>query len=77
MAKTAYAISTPLGFVHSFNEEHQVVSLTDDITQAQLFFSLDDVEEYLQEYADVGYGLQSTDYTLQTIAVEDVDGEDE
>lgn len=58
-------------YVHHFNEEHLIVTVTEDIHQAKVFYTIDELEEFIDEYADAGYGFNSDNYTL--VEVEDVD----
>lgn len=60
-------IKLPSGFIVSFNEEHQIIQTTDDKTSAMKFDTIDQVEDFVNEYADAGFGFNSNNYVLEDV----------
>lgn len=54
----------PSGHVLGFNEEHQIIMTTENGHEAMVFTDVDQVEEFMNDYADCGYGLTSDNYEL-------------
>lgn len=63
-----YMIVLPSGYVTGFDEEHQIVQVTEQKSVA-FHFTLEEVEEFIDQYADCGYGIASDDYTLEDVAI--------
>jgi hypothetical protein len=60
-------IKTPAGFIIGFCEEHQVIQVTQDKCSAMKFDDIDSVEDFVNEYADAGYGFVSSNYTIENV----------
>lgn len=64
-------IQNSFGYVVKFDEQHQIVFISEDIHDAMVFYSVEEVEEFIDQHADCGHGLRSDDYTL--VELVDVD----
>lgn len=60
-------IKLPIGYITGFCEEHQIIQVTEDKCSAKTFGSIDEVEDFINDYADVGYGFQSSNYVLEDV----------
>ena len=51
------------GYVTGFDEEHMIVTTSDNPADGKKM-TINEVDEFMNDYADAGYGLTSDNYTL-------------
>lgn len=65
-----FVIQTPIGFVHSINDEHVIVVTTNDVPTAKKFLLKQQAQQFINEFGDCGMGLDKATASIKKITVD-------